>query len=120
LTAYCQTCSNTSCSACMSNFTLSGGACVCPNGYYADSTNSVCSSCSSLSHCLTCSSSTVCTSCASGYAVNATTNQCFSQPCQISNCNSCNPSDFTICTLCNTGYSLSNSNTQCSVRCGDG
>ncbi|EGR34727.1 zinc finger lsd1 subclass family protein, putative, partial [Ichthyophthirius multifiliis] len=53
--------SSNSCTQCGENATLVQKQCICDNGYYKDSSSSICLQCSN--NCLTCSSFAVCTSC---------------------------------------------------------
>ena len=116
--AYCNTCTNTTCLTCSSNFTLANNSCVCETGYYVDSTTPACLSCSiAISNCIDCSSSSVCTQCQKGSILNASTNVCDVEPCQVDNCNTCDSSNYSACLICDSGYSISGSN--CVLVCGD-
>ncbi len=66
---YCQSCTSTVCQVCLPSFMLVSNRCICATGFYANSTNNDCESCSLMAYCSACSSSSICTACESGYVV---------------------------------------------------
>ncbi len=65
----CQTCSSsTTCTQCLSTFSLAGGACQCATGTYYNQNTVSCDSCSSsITNCQACSSNIICTQCLSPF-----------------------------------------------------
>ena len=118
---------------------ISNSSCVasCPNYFYPDSTNYLCSQCDP--SCLTCSGQYAenCTSCSStatlrylllnmcwsicpgGYYSNDTDNKCYICPSAI-NCGNCtysNSSNSVICTTCSYGYFFQTALSTCVSTC---
>ena len=104
LTAYCQSCTQAACQVCLPSFVLVSGRCVCSTGFYANSTNNDCESCSLISYCSACSSSSTCTACATGYVVSA--GNCVVQTCFSAHCDICVTNSSTKCFSCLPGYSV--------------
>jgi len=125
----CSTCNINGCMACSTGYLLNNTcADSCGDGYFADSTNHLCTACSD-SNCKTCiSDAAICTACSKGYLLNnACADSCgdgyfadstnhLCTACSDSNCKTCN-SDAATCTACSKGYLLNNT---CTTSCGDG
>lgn len=129
--AACLTCSSdgSSCNTCAGNYVVSGGACVCPNGYYVSSTSTNYTDKCALCHttCLTCNgpASTNCLSCSASRTQNGSSCQCTYETapngaCYLSNCNdqpciSC-PSNPSLCHNCTTGFIISGARCVCGIN----
>lgn len=133
----------TTCSACVSGFTLASNSQSCVSDCTANITNclfcssnttcSVCAAsyvvsngscalpCSAINNCVTCYSATQCASCSSGFAPSANLQTC-DIVCLVAGCSVCASSSSTTCTTCASGYSnyTVNNETRCALNCGSG
>ena len=122
---YCASCLTMStCSECISGFTLSsdnttcttncssihancllcsGSTCTyCTSGYKVE--GSSCSKACSVANCDTCLSTTQCGSCADGYLPSSDKTSCV-MACKVDNCVTCASTSSTSCSACESGYS---------------
>ena len=141
---YCMTCLSVStCSACVTGFTLSvdnatcasdcstngfanclfcsGSACILCDLNYANVNGACTLPCSAIINCVACLSATRCAACSAGFSPSANFQTC-DQVCSVSGCAACTTSTATSCTTCSTGYSpyTQSGNTLCAPDCSEG
>ena len=93
----CTSASHTDCSACTGSFLFVTTCDTCPDKYYGNTANNVCTPC--VSPCNFCTTAADCSSCVSRYYLVPSTTTC--APC-ISHCLTC--PDAVTCTTCDTNY----------------
>lgn len=146
---YCNAClSITTCSACITGFTLSSDKMTCTSNCLSTLSNCIfCSSstyctdceagyvtsisgttmgkcvliCASITNCIRCKSDTQCSSCANNYQLSADLKSC-SIACKVRGCLVCSDSTSYNCTTCQTGYTADTSGTRtiCKKNCREG
>ncbi|EAR85944.2 hypothetical protein TTHERM_01178710 (macronuclear) [Tetrahymena thermophila SB210] len=106
--AYCDQCTLSSCTKCITGYTLNGQSCSfssCPQGYYLNQLTNLCNpqQCKD-TQCQKCDQY-ICYQCASANYYVDGSNPAYCKQCLVNNCQQCNP-DGT-CKICNSGYYFS-------------